>query len=246
MKKIALIKHYQKLWFFTFNRFKAENYQQMREYFAKIVIAEIEEFQSLKHKKILDVGGGRGEFCQILAKKRQAEAINLDPNPDQKGLLDSKCLWPKTIKAVAQKIPFRDNYFDVVICRGVLEHIPLKNQLKSIKEMARVLKKGGLGYLMIPPWYNPHAGHILKPFHLLPFKVAKFLKTQIFKIPIKSNSLSQEALFPVTFQGALRMIKAADFQILAIIDTHFRLNFLTKIPLVREVAIPAVAFILRK
>jgi hypothetical protein len=41
-------------------------------------------------------------------------------------------------------------------------------------DIYRVLKKGGIGYLVIPSWWNPHAGHGLKPFHVLPFPVAKF------------------------------------------------------------------------
>ena len=43
------------------------------------------------------------------------------------------------------------------------------------------MKKQGIGYFVIPPWYNPHAGHGLKPFHIFPFAIAKFLRNLFFK-----------------------------------------------------------------
>jgi glycosyltransferase involved in cell wall biosynthesis len=46
---------------------------------------------------------------------------------------------------------FEDNYFDFIICNHVLEHIP--NDLKAMKELFRVLKKGGCAVLQTP--YSP-------------------------------------------------------------------------------------------
>ena len=45
-------------------------------------------------------------------------------------------------------ISFVDNYFDIVICNHVLEHIP--NMQKGIAEIHRVLKKGGFAVLQTP------------------------------------------------------------------------------------------------
>lgn len=167
--KINLFNHYRKLCFFAFNRFRSNNYQLMREYFAQILIMEIEKFTPIWNKKILDVGGARGEFCKVISEKRKCDAINLDPYP-------GKYIWPKTIIGFADNMPFDDNEFDLVICRGVLEHIPKEKQQQSVNEMYRVTKIGGICYIMIPPWYNPHAGHHLKPFHIFPFKLAKYLR----------------------------------------------------------------------
>ena len=44
----------------------------------------------------------------------------------------------------------------------------------------------------------------------------------------------------------LKMIKVSGFQLVTTRDTHLRLHGLTKIPLLREVAVPAVTFILKK
>jgi len=45
-------------------------------------------------------------------------------------------------------IPHEDNFFDLIICNHVLEHIP--NDLDAMKEICRVLKKGGKAILQVP------------------------------------------------------------------------------------------------
>jgi SAM-dependent methyltransferase len=42
------------------------------------------------------------------------------------------------------KMHFEDNFFDKVFCISVIEHLPEKIAFRGMKEMARVLKKGGL------------------------------------------------------------------------------------------------------
>jgi len=234
-----ILNHYRKLCFFTFNRFKDDNYKSMREYFTQILIMEIEEFMPLWNKNVLDVGGARGEFCKVISEKRKCDAINLDPYPGE-------YIWPKTKIGFADDIPFDDNEFDVVICRGVLEHIPTEKQQQSVNNMYRVTKVGGICYILIPPWYNPHAGHKLKPFHILPFKLAKCLRQLFFRNKIIANSYEEASLYPITFKRMSKMISLSDFKVLVTRDTHFRLHFLTKIPVIKEIMVPAVAFILKK
>lgn len=237
--KINIFNHYKQLWFFSFNRTKGSNYQLMREYLAQVLITEIEEFKPLWDKKILDVGGARGEFCRILNKERNCDIINLEPYPEK------PLIW-KTKIGFADNIPFNDNEFDVVTCREVLEHIPKEKQQQSVNELYRVTKKGGVCYIAIPPWYNPYAGHNLKPFHIFPFKLAKWLRQLFFRNKINTNSFEEENLYPITFKKMLKMISLTDFKIITIKDTHFRLHFLTKIPLIREIIVPTIAFILIK
>jgi len=45
-------------------------------------------------------------------------------------------------------ISFEDEYFDVIICNHVLEHIP--DDISAIKEIHRVLKKDGFAILQVP------------------------------------------------------------------------------------------------
>jgi len=241
---LHLLNHYRKLWFFNFNRFKSNNYQLMREYFAEILIMDVERFMPLQDKKVLDVGGATGTFCRTISRKRSCRAINLDPHAVKYN--PGEPVWPQTTVGFADNIPYDDNEFDLVICRGVLEHIPVEKQQKSVNEMYRVTKVGGICYILIPPWYNPHAGHRLKPFHVLPFKVAKYLRQLFFRKKIDASSLAELGLYPITFRRMLDMISASGFRLLTTRDSHFRLHVLTRIPLIREIMVPAAAFILTK
>jgi SAM-dependent methyltransferase len=45
-------------------------------------------------------------------------------------------------------IPFKENWFDGVLCNHVLEHIP--NDLLAMKELLRVIKPGGWAVLQVP------------------------------------------------------------------------------------------------
>ena len=42
-----------------------------------------------------------------------------------------------------QKLPFADDYFDVLLCMGGLEYIPAAEELDARREMIRVVKPGG-------------------------------------------------------------------------------------------------------
>lgn len=236
---LALIRHYYNLLYFSLYRFRGDNYEKMRRYFAEVLISEIEEYTEIDDKEILDVGGSRGEFCEVLSNMRQCDPINLDPCPGDP-------VWKNTIIGRADSIPFEDGRFDIVISRGVLEHIPREYQQASLDDMFRVLKRGGVAYLMIPPWYNPHAGHGMKPFHYFPFKTAKRLREFFFKKRVPENSYEEKRLFPITFSRMRKMVERSGFSIIGMKDTHFRMHFMAKIPVLREICIPSVAFIVRK
>ncbi len=49
-------------------------------------------------------------------------------------------------------IPFEDNYFDVILCNHVLEHIP--DDIKAMSELYRVMKKGSWGIFQVPIGYK--------------------------------------------------------------------------------------------
>lgn len=49
--------------------------------------------------------------------------------------------------------PFRDNYFDVILCSHVLEHVP--DDRKAMREFFRVLKPGGWAIMLVPMSTKP-------------------------------------------------------------------------------------------
>lgn len=212
-----------------------------REYMAQDLIDELEEFVDLHNKKILDVGGERGEFAKILAEIRKCQAINLEP----KRPIIGDFVW-KTVIGSADKLPFKDKSFDLVLLRGVIQHIPVEKKLKVLKEIHRVLKNYGTAYVMIPPWYNPLSGQTIKPFQYFPYKIARHLRNSVFNSNITADSLTELGLWPMTFQRTLKLIDQANFKILKTTDILFKIHFLTKIPVLREFLLPSVGFILKK
>lgn len=52
------------------------------------------------------------------------------------------------IKMDITAIQFADETFDIIICSHVLEHIP--NDLQAMRELCRVLKRGGISILQVP------------------------------------------------------------------------------------------------
>jgi len=238
-KVTDLINHYNQLVFFALRRYESDNYTKMREYFASIFIKDISEHIDINSNlKIIDVGGSRGEFSKFLGKNFNCDVINLEP-------FKQDHVW-NTVHAKAHNMPFETDSFDLVLFRGVMEHIEPKKQQISLNEIYRVMKKDGLGYLVIPPWFNPHAGHGLKPFHIFPFKVAKFLRNIFFNKKVRYNSLEEVSLYKITFRKMKKMIEQAGFQVIDMKDTHLRFHFMCKVPFLREFLIPAVAFIVKK
>lgn len=107
-----------------------------------------------KFKKILDLGFGTGRHLIYLAKKG-FELYGLDAAP--KGLEIAK-EWLKNegvcaklfIHRMEKKFPFKDEYFDAIISIQVIHHNFIKNILFTVKEIKRVLKKGGYIFITFP------------------------------------------------------------------------------------------------
>lgn len=194
-----IVRHY--LILARFARRGDQGFYQAREYLAEVLIEELEEFVDLKNKKVLDIGGERGEFAKILSEKRNCQAVNVEPFKHPQGFVH------KTILARAEKLPFKNGEFDLVLLRGVLQHIPTEKKLKSLKEIERVLKPGGIFYLMIPPWYAPLSGQNIKPFQYFGFKIARHLRNSVFSSNIQANSLAELGLWPMTFCHTEKLIK---------------------------------------
>ena len=56
------------------------------------------------------------------------------------------------VKADIINLPFNDNSFDVIFCNHVLEHV--QDDTRAMKELFRVMKKGGMGIFQVPQDLN--------------------------------------------------------------------------------------------
>lgn len=92
---------------------------------------------------ILDIGCGKGEKMDYLARINTTKnVIGIDI---EKEILK---YGQHRICGDAQYLPFKSNIFDSVICSEVLEHLPCPE--RCIKEIKRVLKKGGIVFFSTP------------------------------------------------------------------------------------------------
>jgi len=102
-------------------------------------------------KKILDLGCGTGELIRLI-EKEEANSKIFGIDYSKKNILTCNLKNNKkniSFKVgVAEKIPFKKNYFDEVYCIEVLEHV--KDLEKSLKEIKRVLKNRGKLILSVP------------------------------------------------------------------------------------------------
>jgi SAM-dependent methyltransferase len=92
----------------------------------------------------LDVGCGAGLSARRLLDRREvAEVVGLDPSPEA---LRHARRFPSIafFAGSALDLPFEDASFDLVTCFDVLQHIPLGGDRRASREIARVLRPGGI------------------------------------------------------------------------------------------------------
>jgi SAM-dependent methyltransferase len=121
--------------------------------------------------RVLDLGAGVGRVARRLAPRSgrlvcgdlaagMLERLRRRLRED--GIADGAY---DRIRHRADVLPYRDRSFDVVVCLGLLEHLPPASRLGALSESARVVRPGGLLALVLnnagsrflgDPADNPH------------------------------------------------------------------------------------------
>jgi 2-polyprenyl-3-methyl-5-hydroxy-6-metoxy-1,4-benzoquinol methylase len=110
---------------------------RLEEFYAQLTPHELNLIP--KNKKILDAGAGDGLFTKLM-KEKGNDVICVELSDELIQLCEENGL--KCVKAnLNSELPFPDNYFDVVFCRAVIEH--LFDPWQFFEESYRVLKRGG-------------------------------------------------------------------------------------------------------
>ena len=112
-----------------------------QEYFEDLELTP-EDFR----KRILDIGAGSAQFAKYAKDHGISDQIySVDPIQD---MLEKE----KSVKAIAEQLPFADQSFDMVVSDSAIPNIYIdpeafdevrKKVLDSFTEMARVLRPGG-------------------------------------------------------------------------------------------------------
>ncbi len=169
----------------------ANQYETKRR--LKIIFETLIEQSELKGKAFLDAGSGGGHFSQA-ANDYGAKVVSLDVGLHLLRQVEERCNSKKTVGSVLG-LPFKKNYFDVVLCTDVIEHTP--DPLYAVRELSSVIKKGGLLIITVPcRLWNPAVKLAtalkLRPYEgyenfLWPGKLTKSVEKQGFSIEIMTG-----------------------------------------------------------
>lgn len=179
----------------------------------------INKIKKLKVKSILDAGCGNGDL--LIALRKSGFAGLLTGIDLSKGMLKSgirqnsrEKLGIKFIVADAEKLPFKDKSFDLVISKHMLYHLP--NPQKGVNEMYRCLKNNG--FLMITlnskkdlPLVKECGRFVCKKYKLTEVfgselvnveNVRKFLKSfTVIDVKFKEGRINKAEMFPAFFES---------------------------------------------
>lgn len=111
--------------------------------------------------KILDIGCGNGRHVVFLAEQGydvygvdiSEEAIEIATAWVAKQGLHAALMFGDM-----ERLPFEDEYFDVVISFGVLDHVPFTKAKKAINEIKRVSREGAYLYLTLRSTWDSEFG----------------------------------------------------------------------------------------
>ncbi|MBU7013496.1 MAG: class I SAM-dependent methyltransferase [Theionarchaea archaeon] len=110
-------------------------------------------FTEERVNRILDLGSGAGRHVVYLARKG-FDVYGLDSSPTALGhtiriLGEQKLTAHVTLHDMAT-LPYDDAYFDAVISIQVIHHNRVRDIRKTVQEITRVLRVGGLIWVTVP------------------------------------------------------------------------------------------------
>lgn len=99
-----------------------------------------------KNLQVLDAGSGTG----LLAKKLKAYGKVWAVDTSDEAIRFAKERGVEVKKATVEKLPFKEDFFDLVVSVDVIYHQKVKNDQEALNEFYRVLKLGGFLILRVP------------------------------------------------------------------------------------------------
>lgn len=155
------------------------------------VVEEVKQHTDIRGKNILDVGCGTGGISVAFAREG-GSVVGVDSgntNPLNIRMANARAEEEKTdiafICGDAQRMPFREATFDIILCNDVIEHVAEPDKLA--KEVSRTLKPHGILYLTAPNRFS--LPNIYRDSHyglfgvaILPRPLARIYVTKIRKM----------------------------------------------------------------
>ena len=106
----------------------------------------------VREGKLLDIGCAEGRLLKW-AEKRGYETYGVDISEFAvRKLSQQKLSQSKLFVADLSSLPFADNYFEIITCFDVLEH--LEHPAVGLREISRCLKEQGMFVMSVPNVYS--------------------------------------------------------------------------------------------
>lgn len=123
--------------------------KNIQENFARIV----DLFKNCNVKRVLDLACGCGRHTFYLAENG-FETYGLDISEEAikftRNILQKKGLYANLIvSSIYEELPYKDNFFDAIVCIQSLHHARVTTIRRAIKEMERVLKSNSFIFVTV-------------------------------------------------------------------------------------------------
>lgn len=130
----------------------------------------------LAGKRLLDVGCSDGLVCDLLSHEAPEAITGIDVLSNVGGNYSNPRITYFNMDA--SQMRFEDRAFDVCYCIAVLEHV--QEPVAVLREMKRVTRRGGYGYVQAGPLYfSPYGHHMFGYFDDYPWIHLRLSKPQI-------------------------------------------------------------------
>lgn len=126
-----------------------------------------QQLLSLSGAKVIELGCGAAKHTRCIAETCHPHSIlacEVDTRQHEKNLAIADLPNVTFILAGAQKIPAEDACTDIVMMFKSLHHVPVALMDTALREIARVLRPGGLAYIS-EPVYAGDFNEVLKLFN---------------------------------------------------------------------------------
>ena len=113
---------------------------------SKFVKEAVEFFKQQNLEKILDLGCGTGRHALYLLKQG-FKVYGCDASESALKIAKEIIKNVEFKKCDITSLPYKDNFFDGILCHFVIQHGKIEQIKKAISEIYRVLRKNGILYL---------------------------------------------------------------------------------------------------